>query len=120
MRIFRSGYKVNFVDTNDVLVGYDFGEQCCERFGYFFSDVPPPCVEDSGPPNYKMPDENEPEDLADFCFDKNYFNNSEELATFRLIGPRQLYLSLYNIHNGYYSHGFEMSVGGEIIRDGKL
>ena len=31
-----------------------------------------------------------------------------------------LYLHLYNSHNGYYSHGFEMYVGGIPIKSGSI
>jgi len=30
------------------------------------------------------------------------------------------YIHLYNFHNGYYSHGFELNVGGQIVQDGIL
>jgi hypothetical protein len=28
-----------------------------------------------------------------------------------------LYLHFYNVHNGYYGHGFKMEIGGKIIKD---
>jgi hypothetical protein len=30
--------KVNFVDDNNVLVGYDFAGSCCELFGWYIHD----------------------------------------------------------------------------------
>lgn len=29
--------RINFVDENNVVVGYDFSKNCCEDFGYFFT-----------------------------------------------------------------------------------
>lgn len=39
MRVFESGKgcfscKLNIVDDKNVFVGFDFGQSCCESFGY--------------------------------------------------------------------------------------
>jgi len=34
MRTFNKGRKVNFVDGNNVLVGFDDESCCCENFGF--------------------------------------------------------------------------------------
>ena len=36
MKIFEDNIKVNFVDENNVFVGYDMRQSCCEQAGYFF------------------------------------------------------------------------------------
>lgn len=43
-------------------------------------------------------------------------------ASFRLVSEtgRDLFLTIFNFHNGYYSHGFEMTVGDESLLDGYL
>jgi hypothetical protein len=33
--IFEADYKINFVDKNNVFVGFDYSSNCCERFGYY-------------------------------------------------------------------------------------
>lgn len=43
------------------------------------------------------------------------------VAVFRLVrGEDQRFLTLWNMHNGYYSHGFEMETNGETVRSGCL
>jgi len=42
-------------------------------------------------------------------------------VAFKLISAdKVLYLHLSNSHNGYYSHGFTVEVGGEVIRGGSI
>jgi len=38
MKVFDKGGKVNFVDKNNVLVGYDMNSSCCEEFGWYIRD----------------------------------------------------------------------------------
>ena len=126
MRIFKQGYKINFVDTKDVLVGFDNGQDCCENFGYCLSLKIPTCDCNGDYGDFT------PDNLDLLIFDKEWFKQLSKdedgdgggLITFKLINPNDtediVYLSLYNHHNGYYSHGFEVSVGGEIVKDGAL
>lgn len=142
MRFFDRDHKWNFVDENNVVVGYDNRPDCCERFGFIFT------------PDWKAVDarivtqrEDEqilsnvpPEDeLLKYRFDPEWFQELPNEApagkpawhapfeeggavAFRLIaeGERDLYLILYNSHNGYYSHGFTVEVGGQKTRKGSL
>ena len=39
--------KVNFVDGNDVFVGYDLGQCCCENADWFISEKITPYTYDS-------------------------------------------------------------------------
>ena len=32
------GRKVNFVDENNVVLGYDMSQDCCERAGWFIAE----------------------------------------------------------------------------------
>jgi len=128
MREFTSGYKINFIDNNDVLVGFDNQGSCCENFGYFYSQTFPNFS------NYEFcggehPNINAPEDLESYVFDKEYFKELEDTslfdgggaAVFRLTnGDKELFLTLYNSHNGYYSHGFDMGVPGKILVEGRI
>jgi hypothetical protein len=111
--------SVNFVDDNNVLVGYDMDADCCEDFGWYF-EFPDGSRSD--------PDE-ENIDLDGFQFDPKFCElrqvpKSQEgggEAIFKLTkGDKEIKLVLFNYHNGYYSHGFEMKVDGEVIESGNL
>lgn len=110
MKVFNARGKVNFVDENNVVLGYDMGQSCCETADWFVADRPTnEIVERYGPPN-----------LEGFVFDADYFQevSCEDLSDlrdggmviFRLVnGDREQFLHLFNCHNGYYSHGFELT-----------
>jgi len=126
MRIFEKNGKTNFVDENDVLVGFDSWQSCCERFGFFFSSNVPTTMPGYEPEGLA---ENRPDDLEDYSFDPNFFKagggdsqwDEGGMATFKVLnGSQELYLTLYNSHNGYYSHGFDVTVGGVITKTGSI
>ena len=132
MRIFETNddwcQRINFVDRNNLLVGFNNSQNCCERFGYSLSSqdtinlVP---FHDEATDEYnddyglKIPDEVGPsdEELEPFVFDRSFHEvrqldpgyNCANVAVFRLLNDRgrELFLYLYNQHNGYYSHGFD-------------
>jgi len=125
MRIFEADErwhgKINFVDEADVYVGFSWGSLCCESFGYYF-------VSD---PTHKRDEALSltSEELTPLFFDVEFFKERPGYdrggeAVFRLFNPHEtadpIYLVLYNHHNGYYSHGFSMEVGGENVRRGSL
>lgn len=132
MKIFRDQKdtwedKVNFVDADNVLVGYDMGQSCCEHADYFISKT-----EDNEPAE----DNGIAEGLEAYFFDKTYFVKVEpkklewgssilengEMVRFKLvaIGKPDLFLHLYNSHNGYYGHGFEANIDGVQWESGTL
>lgn len=122
--------KVNFVDDNNVLIGYDFCGQCSEEFGWYISDR----VTDSKEgcvfsDNIDVNAINE--SLKDWSFDTGFFQelngnnandfNDDKRVAFRLVNEdNELFLHLYNIHNGYYGHGFDFAKDGEVIKIGYL
>jgi hypothetical protein len=120
MKIFNRDGKINFVDDHNVLVGFDYEQCCCESFGYSITrEIPQE-------PSDECLSESE---LDGFQFDREFFQtggDQEEFdcggcVTFKLDkGSESVFLTLYNSHNGYYSHGFEMNVGNECIREGSL
>lgn len=135
MKVFEEGYsswpsKVNFADQNNVVVGYDLEQNCCETAGWFLTKTLP-CVWDER--EYAWGGEkidHKTVDLDPYVFDTAYFNEHPEspdsansmdsggAVAFRLTnGTDELFLVLYNIHNGYYSHGFTVEVGGVKVRD---
>jgi len=120
MRKFEAGGKINFVDENNVFVGYDMDQDCCENAGWFVSKEKPKTILES-------PDFN----FDEFVFDKDFFEesvlNREEVedggsVLFRLIGKdnSEAFLCLFNSHNGYYGHGFNMKLGGQEVHSGIL
>jgi hypothetical protein len=121
--------KVNFVDENNVLVGYDFGSNCCEEFGWYIhnkvgnTNGEDPVFSDGLDGNALN------EFLKEWTFDTSFFEefsndksyDVENFAVFRLVnGDNELFLHLYNIHNGYYSHGFDFSKDDQVIHTGCL
>ena len=137
MRIFNQSGKTNFVDTNDILVGFDTYQCCCEDFGYFFAITSGEMAKEIDPPL----------NLEDLVFDPDFFkehpgSDQGGVAVFRLFLPRrfrvdqemremerelksnggceEVFLHLYNHHNGYYSHGFSMTHGDIKIQSGSI
>lgn len=122
-----SSYSTNFIDKNNVFVGFDDRRCVSEDFGYVI---------------YKnLKDEKQifVGDISGYLFDTKYFNDEinldelskltdieywdiVEVAEFRLTkeGEDDIYLVLYNSHNGYYGHGFEFVVDGKVIEEGSL
>lgn len=124
-----SASKINFVDENNLVVGFDFGANCCENFGWIISTNPTPpaeCVaglEDGGTAEHIN------KELEGWVFDPEFFLELREdnkmieknYAVFRIINKnRERYLHLYNHHNGYYSHGFRFNEGDKEIKSGYL
>lgn len=122
--------KINFVDEDDILVGFDNTGSCCENFGWFYSNEVPSDVVKIWGANGK-PDKNTPKELENYFFDKNFYQKIEfpqffdggAAIVFKLSQKtdlEEIYLCIYNIHNGYYSHGFNMDVGGETLYSGNI
>lgn len=115
--------KVNFVDENNVLVGFDNEDDCCAQGGWFISDKQNQWLDET----FKE----EAMELDGWNFDTNYFEDKilpgrseyEEggAVQFRLInGDEEKFLTLYNFHNGYYARGFDVTVGGQQQREGSV
>lgn len=119
--------RVNFVDQFGVFVGYEYDKQCCEDFRWWISE--------SDDINELKEEKYIPENvnLDDYHFDDNFcirgFSSEDRdirICIFMLIpSPHSesrnvLYLHLYNDHNGYYHHGFEMVDEDVIVQKGNL
>lgn len=146
MKIFESDGKINFVDTNDVYIGFDAWQSCCEHFGYGFLNKIPEQMADGF---YDHEADTKPDNLESMVFDTDFFqeypyNDGGGYAVFRLVAPQfarqqtdtkkrqverefaannflvECYLVLFNHHNGYYGHGFEVKHGGELVQTGGL
>lgn len=127
MREFEAGErwktKMNFVDENNVIVGFDTAACCCEDFGWYYSEgeeVAEIVAELSL----------DAEGLAPFRFDPEFFRTNDRVGkydeeggevVFKLVHAETgavIYLHLYNHHNGYYAHGFSLEVGGKTMQEG--
>jgi hypothetical protein len=127
IKIFAEGTdfpsKVNFVDENNVFLGYDLSQDCCEQADWFISDK----IEFNIPEDGKLAIV---EDLSEFSFDTEFkckinMNGSldeGECAVFRIVKEygKEKFIHIFNSHNGYYSHGFEFKNGEEVISGGCL
>jgi len=125
MKIFNDGNgwnsKVNFVDSNNVFVGYDMAQDCCEHADFFFSREIPTEINQN-----KV--EHDSLDLENYAFNTAFLkeNGLSDLdkggsVTFLLEnGEEELYLTIFNSHNGYYGHGFEFKIGDDVIKEGTL
>lgn len=130
MKVFDEGFgfgeKVNFVDENNVLIGFDMSQDCCEDFGWFVSEeVEPYSYRNDWSPGRKYSDD----EMVPYRFVPDFIQDVDSgdldeggMVAFKLVadGKPDLYLHLYNSHNGYYSHGFTVSVGGQVIKDDYL
>ena len=120
MKIFDREGKINFVDENNVFLGYDMGQCCCERADWYISDIETYGVRDRDP--------KESEGLGGWIFDTKYFKKVDcndldegEMVRFRIFkGAEEKFIHLFNCHNGYYGHGFEFMVGDEKRLEGCL
>lgn len=123
MIVFERNSKINFVDSNNVFLGYDNEQSCCEYFGWFIDNYKHPKV----PENFT---EFQPTNLDGWDFDPDFYEGSEEnqydvegMAVFRLVHrvEGQKFLHLFNHHNGYYGHGFTFKIiDGRVIQEGGL
>lgn len=120
MQMFERSGKINFVDENNVFLGYDTNTQCCELADWFIADTPQRCRPKKtrkGIPN-----------LKGFVFDTAFFMQVAAcdfedggMAIFRIVnGKAEKFLHIFNAHNGYYGHGFVFTVGGNTAREGML
>ena len=124
--------KVNFVDENNVCLGYELNQSCCENAGWALVATERWLTDDEMCTEFK---ESRSRVLEGYIFDKDYFDkdyimrtdasdcNSDEnyggggAVRFRLVdaegAQKPIYLILWNRHNGYYGHGFTFSLPWE-------
>ena len=125
MRIFEKDEKTNFVDENNLFVGYDTSQHCCEDFGWAIVEKlpwvdildPKLHIEQNGVAyTYEFSLENyrfDPAFIRKFTQETDGYGSSSQggFVVFKLDdvtkGDPELYLVLWNFHTGFYSHGFE-------------
>lgn len=102
--------KVNFVDENNVFLGYDLDQNCCEDADWFIADTRQTTVQARS---------TDDPDLEGFVFDPSFFmevsglpsptysDKETSMVIFRIVkGDQEKFIHLFNTHNGYYLHGF--------------
>lgn len=120
--------KVNFVDENNVVLGYDSDQNCCEFWTWNIDRKAgaETLTDETGgyhiDPNFRE---------QYYVFDINFYdeikNGSEEnpdAAIFKVVNkndPNDIYyVNLWNCHNGYYSHGFSLTENDKVIKEGYI
>jgi hypothetical protein len=127
MRIFETEgdwtQKVNFVDENNVVLGYSLAQNCCEKAGWFINNKPQrDILADSQASDFN---------LTDYRFDTTFYDefnlssyDDRNVAVFRIVNINddtdEKFIHIYNEHNGYYSHGFDFQRGSDMIKTGAL
>jgi hypothetical protein len=134
-RIFENNGNINFVDKNNVVVGFGLMQDCCERAGWFISDK----KDEEFISLYEAEANNQTEteegvrgfDLEGYVFaskvlpsivpDNNVGGGGHLVfeMTSENGGP-PLYVHIFNDHNGYYAHGWELLNDGKLIVQGRI
>ncbi len=126
-KIFESIDRINFVDKNNVLVGYEYESQCCEIFGYFISeDYEDEVFDIENCIDNTITDKSIINAMKDrgFVFeDNNIYQNKGKFhkvtyKVFNLTNKKQLVI--YNIHGGWYLHGFNLYENKIKLDSGKI
>lgn len=105
------GEKYNWIDKNDLYVGYDTATDCCETAEWYVHTKPITSTAYEELPKVDY-------DLDGYIFDtvsaligldyqiEDTGLDEGDNVVFKLIHPSKppLYLHLYNSHNGYYAH----------------
>lgn len=120
MKLFTREGEWNWVDANNVVLGFRNDIECCENFGFNYSHTVPSCAADVDALEAMAP---EPDLLDQYFFDTSFFRDLSARTdtggvVFRLVADSRpdLYLILFNHHNGYYSHGFSLfDEGVEVV-----
>ena len=116
------GNKINFVDENNVLLGYDIDQNCCEYADWFIDYTPwQTCLPDDVSSLQKT------EEYEGWTFDTNFqllienHMNEGGMAIFKITKDgAEKYVHIFNHHNGYYGHGFNFTFGETVLKRGTL
>jgi len=116
MLIKEESSKTNFIDSLDRFIGFDTSQSCCEDADWFVSDKKESYYD--GRDNPGVRDHN----VEGFDFvpgavteisgteDQGLDDGGMVIFTLRNAEGKELFLHLYNAHNGYYGHGVETNV----------
>ena len=120
--------KVNFVDDNNLILGYDLDQNCCEHASWFFSNEIKEFSRKEAEDLENSRDNSTIIVMEDWNFDKTFHQkikvrwiDSGEMIAFRIVkDSEEKFIILYNSHNGYYSHGFQFKENNSEIISGNL
>lgn len=107
--------KVNFIDDRDNFVGFDTTDDCCAHGDWFIL----PTEQADVPDNYEK--SQTLKDFPTYTFDEKFFkevsHNECNMVIFKLISydEKDLFLHLFNCHNGYYGKGFKSVLDDKVI-----
>jgi hypothetical protein len=118
------GNKINFVDENNVFLGYDLDQSCCEYADWFIDDM---SWQTQLPENISNYQKTEGYDgwLFDTEFRQEVSNIKDmdegSMVIFKITKDgREKFIHIFNCHNGYYGHGFDFKIEDTIIESGTL
>lgn len=107
MLIKESDGSISFIDKNDAFVDFDYTQDCCECFGWYVASEP------ATESNLEYSELTE-----HFWFDtttepvaiEDLDDEEGGIIAFKCTnGAIEVWLHLYNYHNGYYGHGWNAS-----------
>jgi len=124
----RRGKKFNFVDKNNVMVGFDSQDQCCEDFEWSVLEG-----STSGKEikvfgrgvtvlnDYEFCTET---GVIEFPSTTRNEDHDDKSVAFKMVSDlpdkKDLYLVFSNSHNGYYSHGYHMETEDKVFAEGSI
>lgn len=105
-------HKVNFVDVKNNAVGYDLSQDCCEDADWSIIGTILDSITYEDTEEYR--DHKSIVDIDLYSFDVTFYKcqfgvlDDGGVAIFKLKAKDKpdIYLHLFNSHNGYYGHGF--------------
>lgn len=111
MKIFKNSRKINFVDENDVFVGFDFNENQTENLFWFLSD------KINGEPD--IISDNNIVTFDGWRIDVSFFQKlqiaDDFILVFRILkNKKEKFLHIKNVKSPY-CHGFSFSISGQIL-----
>lgn len=114
--------KVNFVDENNVVLGWDLSQSCCEETGWGIID---PSIKKGNGKSRAFIHSGKSSgviDLPGWVFDPNHRKLiSDSTMEFKIEKEgRYMLIHIWNVHEGYYAHGFTFERNGEIIEKGRI
>jgi hypothetical protein len=130
--------KVNFIDERNNLIGFDMSSCCCEDFGWFITDTE--LNNKKGGGEFTLEDYNfnanslkinrysddeggeiiielkgkHLKDSSTIAAEQEMYVGASGYINKYLPAP-DLYLHIFNKHNGWYSHGFNLKIDDERV-----
>lgn len=102
--------KINYVDSNNRVLGFSVERSCCEHFGHAVTKSIPRKDEDLKDYTGFSDADLEPYEFVDEPHINVEGLSHENGGTIALRitakGQQDLFVVIWNHHNGYYSHGF--------------